>query len=189
MVYIGNNSNNNLVIADKYHPPATPPGTYRRIGLKTCLVQVYTSYIDHGQKVPLIPHVISEQLHVLVCFAHNGPPNIPEAQDVTVDHIYKNRTNNHVNNLRWAGRRLQRYNQMQMNLEPDYLRYGLCSVPGCNNKIVHDGKCKKHGPSCSFPKCDSAIHKDGKCKKHGPSCSFPGCDEQVVSDGKCRNHI
>ena len=68
------------------------------------------------------------------------------------------------------------------------LRKAPCSFPGCNNNVIAQGLCGKHG-FCSVPGCSTRARARGMCKKHGAKpCLIKGCTSQAVNRGRCTKH-
>ena len=71
---------------------------------------------------------------------------------------------------------------------------GKCKTDGCDNNVVNNGVCKKHGATrikCKFDGCDNKVQNNGVCIKHGATsikCKFDGCDNYVRNNGVCRKH-
>ncbi|TMW61830.1 hypothetical protein Poli38472_010893 [Pythium oligandrum] len=68
----------------------------------------------------------------------------------------------------------------------------MCRVDGCENYIVHNGFCCRHGGSrkCSSEGCTSTAKYMGRCWKHGGSkwCNFEGCLKRAKAKGRCWAH-
>ena len=73
-----------------------------------------------------------------------------------------------------------------------------CSHPDCNNQVVNNGVCARHGATrklCSHPGCNNKVQNNGVCTRHGAirnarkKCSHPdGCSNIAQSGGLCIRH-
>jgi HNH endonuclease len=73
-----------------------------------------------------------EQVHRLVLFAFEGPP---EHDQLTCDHIDQDKQNNHFDNLRWATRKEQAANHKHIKERPNKRRAVV--VTSANGKVVN----------------------------------------------------
>lgn len=79
-----------------------------------------------------------------------------------------------------------------------------CSVDGCGNKALRQGKCRKHlypngdkrrALPCSVEGCTGKVYARGLCGKHYSAdraklmpCSVDGCNRGYVNKGLCSTH-
>jgi len=71
---------------------------------------------------------------------------------------------------------------------------GKCSVDGCENGIINNSLCLKHGAEkklCSIDGCENGRKNNGVCRKHGAVkllCSVDGCVNNRQNNGICFKH-
>ncbi|TMW61832.1 hypothetical protein Poli38472_010895 [Pythium oligandrum] len=68
----------------------------------------------------------------------------------------------------------------------------MCRIDGCENFIVNNGVCCRHGGSrmCSSEGCTLTAKSWGRCWNHGGArrCDVDGCSKRAKSKGRCWAH-
>ena len=75
---------------------------------------------------------------------------------------------------------------------------GKCKIDDCENVVVNNGLCYKHGAvvrkyECKIENCTNHVVNNGLCKKHGAKCNkyeckIDDCTNYVVNNGLCMKH-
>ena len=71
---------------------------------------------------------------------------------------------------------------------------GKCKIDDCENVVVNNGLCKKHGAKrneCKIDNCNNQVVNNGLCIKHGAKrneCKIDNCTNHSQNNGVCMKH-